>query len=354
MARDVSQPYRVVFCCDSLEVGGAERVLGHLAAELPESAEVVLMARDRFVLDTIASEGRSVQGTLVPLQFWPAVRFLRTCRPDLVHANLNLLTGCRRWIFAALALRIPVVLVDHLADAGLTWRGRLVQRLVTRRCAARVAVGIKAARSVELFTGLPNGLVRTIPNGVPHVAPAVVRNAAGPCVFGALGRIDPQKGLDLLLEALARLPDARLEIMGAGIARDGLEAMARDLGLTTRVTFTPYSPDTRSFWNRVDVLTLPSRSEANPLVTLEAIQYGRPVIATDVGSVSETVDDDIGVVIPPGDVDALGEAMTRLAEDADLRARMREAALSRARTAWSAADMAAEYDRLYRSVLARK
>jgi glycosyltransferase involved in cell wall biosynthesis len=352
MAYDVSPPYRLVFCSDSLEVGGAELVLGHLAAELPETVQVVLMARDRVVLDTIVSEGRSVQGTLVPLRFWPAVRFLRACRPDVVHANLTTLTGCRPWVLAALVLRLPVVLVDHLATAGLTWRGRLVQRLVTRRCAARVAVGVKSARSVEQLAGLSNGVVRTIPNGVPHLAPADVHDPEGPCVFGALGRIDPQKGLDLLLDALKRVPGTRLEIMGAGISRHDLEAMVGRLGLAERVTFFDYSLDTRPFWNRIDVLTLPSLAEAGPLVTLEAIQYGRPVIATDVGSVTETVDDEVGVVIPSGDTDALVEAMARLAEDASLRARMREAALARAATAWSAADMAAEYDRLYRSVLA--
>jgi glycosyltransferase involved in cell wall biosynthesis len=117
--------------------------------------------------------------------------------------------------------------------------------------------------------------------------------------------------------------------------------------------FSPYSPDTGPFWDRIDVLTLPSRSEAGPLVTLEAIQYGRPVIATDVGSVTEIIDGEVGIVVPPGDVDALVDAMSCLASAPGMRARMREAALSRAATAWSSADMASAYDRLYREVMQR-
>jgi hypothetical protein len=80
---------------------------------------------------------------------------MRRLAPDVVHANLTSMRSCRAAIFAALTLRVPVVLVDHLPLPSLRARGRLLQRLLTRLAAARLSVGFKSSRLVEQIVGTP-------------------------------------------------------------------------------------------------------------------------------------------------------------------------------------------------------
>ena len=342
--------YRLAVFCDSAEMGGAERFLEHLLAELPAGVEVCLLGRDRQVLEAIAAARPGTRVTVLPMTYRATLRAVRACRPDVAHANLTALTSCRALVLAALTLRIPVVLVDHLPTPGLTWRGRALQRLVTRRSAARISVGEQSARLAERYAGLPAGTVGAIRNGIPRREPLPARETTT-CTFGFLGRLEPQKGLDVLLRALARVPAATVEIMGSGGQAAELARLAVELGLAERVRFTPGSPDTAGFWAGIDVFVLPSRAEGLPLVVLEALQSGRPVLATDVGSIREVLDEQVAVLVPPGDVDALAAALRALAEDADLRDRLAASVRARAVTMWAADDMAAAYDAVYRSAL---
>ena len=347
----MSRRYRLAILCDSLEVAGAERFLAHLMAALAPTVDIMVIARDAAVLEVLTRARPSAEGIVAPMDFVAGRRALRRFRPHVVHANLTALNGCRPLVLAALSLRLPVVLVDHLPGPGLTWRGRALQRLVTRGCAARVAVGTRTARMVERYAGLPDGVVQAIPNGLPRQSPMKARAADGRCVFGTLGRLEHQKGIDLLLHALAKVPDAQLTIMGSGRQREPLKVMVDDLGLSARVSFLPGSSNTDSFWRGIDVLVLPSRSEAMPLVLLEALQHGRPIIAADVGSVAEVLDENVGILVPAQDIVALAAALREMTDAPQARVKMGAIALERARVGWSADDMAAAYDALYRSVL---
>jgi L-malate glycosyltransferase len=353
VAQHLNRHYRLAVLCDSIEVGGAEQFLVHLVGGLPANVDVTIYGRDRRVVDAIAAARPTAATQILPMEYVAALRALRRFRPEVAHANLTSLTSCRALVLAALTLRIPVVLVDHLPTPGLTWKGRALQRLITQRSADRVSVGDRSARLVERYAGLRSGSVRSIRNGIPRRS-VPMSVAPGPkCVFGFLGRLDPQKGVDVLIEALSLVPDATLEIMGSGGQLDALQAAAARLELSRRVRFTPGSPDTMPFWERIDVLVLPSRSEALPLVILEALQSGHPVIASDVGSIREVLDEDVAVLVPPEDVDALAEALRAVNGDRELRDRLRAAVVDRASHMWSSADMVAAYDELYWSALRR-
>lgn len=347
----MNHPYRLAVMCDSSEFGGAEQFLVHLVGGLSAEVEVTICGHDRGVVDSVAAGRPNAGIQVLPRRYVDALRALRRIRPDVAHANLTSLTSCRPLVLAALTLQIPVVLVDHLPTPGLTWKGRALQRVITSRSAARVSVGDRSARMVERYAGLRSGSVRSIRNGIPRGG---VPEAAAPgvtCRFGFLGRLEPQKGLDVLLEALATIPDVTVDIMGSGGQLSALQADVVRLDLSTRVRFAPASPDTSPFWQRIDVLVLPSRSEALPLVILEALQSGHPVIASDVGSVREVLDDDVAVLVPPGDVAALAAALRAVHDDRELRDRLRAAVRERAAHLWSAQEMVAAYEELYRAAL---
>ena len=175
---------------------------------------------------------------------------------------------------------------------------------------------------------------------------------AGPLRLCTVARIEPQKGLPLLLDALATLPDPpHLDIVGEGRGRPALEAQAKRLGLGEHVRFLGARDGTgvRATLAESSVFILPSFAEGLPVVIMEALAAGRPVIASSIAATGELVDADAGWLVAAGDVAGIAAAITvaaaadpeRLAAmGAHGRARVRErhsAALAARRllTAWA-------------------
>lgn len=147
-----------------------------------------------------------------------------------------------------------------------------------------------------------------------------------------VGRLDPVKGVPLLLEAFAALrpgfPDARLALVGDGPARAALEAQAARLGLGEAVEFLGYrsQDEVARLLDEADMLVLPSFAEGLPVVLMEALASRIPVIASAVAGVPELVEDGVsGFVVPAGDIAALTERLGRLLGDPELCHRMGEA-----------------------------
>ena len=171
--------------------------------------------------------------------------------------------------------------------------------------------------------------------------------AEGTPLVGVVARLEPEKGHATLLDAwplvLARVPEARLLVVGEGSLAEALEEQADALGLLgepcdgdrcvgtrharpgARVVFTGRREDVPAVTAALDVAVLPSYREAQGLVILEAMALGRPVVATNVGGIPEMVEDGVtGLLVPPHDPDALAAAIVRLLTDhplADILAR---------------------------------
>lgn len=250
-----------------------------------------------------------------------------------------------------------------------SWRYRLFYRPFLRFALARAvrivvsspALGASAPELQDFqskCTVIPFGteLRRLDSPDVEKRVQDIRRKAEKPIVL-FVGRLVPYKGVDVLLEALSRL-DAATMIVGDGPQRTALEAQARALGMSERVTFLGSVGDDElaALYRACDVFVLPSvtRQEAFGVVQLEAMAAGKPVVSTDVGTGVAWVnrDGETGFVVPPRDAAALGDAVCRVLGNATLRLNMGNAAMHRVRSAFTVERMIDDTLALYREVMA--
>jgi glycosyltransferase involved in cell wall biosynthesis len=256
-------------------------------------------------------------------------RGLRRARPDVLHAEVE------PWSLAALqcvlARAAPVVLFSWENLGGPRRRlARAVERFVLRRAAFAIA-GNQAARERLEGLGVPGRRLRVLPQfGVDPARYA--RGAAGGRrallgrggpVVGFVGRLVPEKGVDLLIDALAPL-DARLLVVGDGPARRGLErrvaSWPRGRAVFAGAIAHEAVPD---YLAALDVLVLPSRTTATWAeqfghVLIEAMAAGVPVVGSDSAAIPEVVGD-AGLIFPEGEVEALRARVASALGDAALR-----------------------------------
>ncbi|MFC3060263.1 glycosyltransferase [Paenirhodobacter populi] len=176
-----------------------------------------------------------------------------------------------------------------------------------------------------------------------------------------VGRLAAVKGLPILVEAFARLrerhPDAHLSIVGDGPERKPAEARVAGLGIGDAVTFHGYqsSDEVSELLARSDVMVLPSFAEGVPVVLMEAMASGLPVVASRVAGVQELVDDGVsGYAVPPGDVDSLVARLDTLLADPDLCARMGAAGRAKVAAEFDQAAEARWLERILSGSLAGK
>jgi glycosyltransferase involved in cell wall biosynthesis len=244
-------------------------------------------------------------------------------------------------------LGIPTVLVTSANVEGnrsfiAGWR----RRRTLRRVAGALAASDGAATLIRRDNPtLPVGVVPPQGTAVP---PAPVRQAHDGVRIGFVGRLVPHRGLDTLLEALARHRHAawRLTVVGDGPERERLERLATDLRLAARIRWVGALPPERmpELWSVLDLLVVPSQPTAvwnEPVSTtlLEAMAHAVTVIGSDAGVLPELIDA-AGLVTPAGDATALASALERVL-DPSLRAQLAQAARARA-LQWFSDDAIAE------------
>jgi glycosyltransferase involved in cell wall biosynthesis len=145
--------------------------------------------------------------------------------------------------------------------------------------------------------------------------------------IGFVGRLTPEKGADLFLDALARLPGTIAGvIVGDGPERAVLEARCDRLGLRSRLLFAGARPDAGELVSAFDAVVVSSRTEGSPMILLEAISAGVPVVAARVGGVPDVLGERGGWLVPPAAPEAIAAAvLERFALESEARARVAEA-----------------------------
>lgn len=358
---------RIAFVLGGLDAGGAEKIvnlLAHHRCGLGDSVHVLSMnaktPESYFTYDPRVSvepfglpHGSGSRVLSLARRTVALRRRLREIRPDVVVSFLTKVNV--QAVMAGTGLRIPVIVSERNnytlqpMNPVWAWAGRLTAML-----AEGVVMQTDVARA-----NLPKRVRRkavVIPNPIDAVPVAAGGAGGGERIVG-VGRLTGQKGFDLLLDAFARagdrIPAATLTIFGDGPDRDELDRKAADLGITDRVRFPGVTGSPGEWIEATDIFVLSSRFEGFPNVLLEAHAAGLPSIAFDCPwGPSEIIGPrGGGILVPNGDVDALADAMVRVATDPVLRRELGTRA--RSDTRFSQASVLAQWDSLIETTVSR-
>jgi glycosyltransferase involved in cell wall biosynthesis len=215
------------------------------------------------------------------------------------------------------------------------WKMRLYNRLdrFVLRCADRIVTVSDSMRALLITHGVERDRIRLIYNAIdmPDSQRQLDRTAlkqahgiaSGRRVIGVIGRLNPEKGQRVFLNALrqvvATCPDVAALIVGEGQDREALERYAYAHGLSGNVIFTGYLENVLDYYGILDLLVVPSLSEGLPNAVLEAMSFGVPVLATRVGGIPEIIGDGNGVLVEPDDPQALADRIVELLSNEPLR-----------------------------------
>ena len=245
-----------------------------------------------------------------------------------------------------------------------------LHNVMSRKADSVVPVIAKLLQGATWTTGVSQAVVDDTLRYAPFVAEtsSMIANGIEPPLRDArvpdgqprlacIGRLEPQKGFDVAIEALPKVraasPGVRLVIAGDGTERDRLRTLAEDVGVADIVEFLGAVDRARvaEVLHEAVAVVIPSRFEGLPLVALEAAWAGRPVVATDAPGLSEAVvPGDTALVVPVDDPDALGTAIVELLADPSRADAMGQSALARAQAHHSLERCVDAYERLYHRV----
>ncbi len=350
---------KVWFYLDCMEVGGPERIVLNLLSALKAAgwSPVLVLNEARGSLLSSVPDGVPVHSLGTP-KFLGATRALARLiqdeRPDLVISQRSCLNAIAVLSLLLSRHRAKLVLAEHTLLSEWLKNDRMPKRLIDHLIyrsspllyrAADAIVGISQGVLAELenLLKLPSRRLKLLYN------PIIPENVASLCeaplilpwvpdgrpVILGVGRLSPEKGFDMLLDAFARVAGqrpSRLVLVGSGPERDALQAKAQELGVADMVHFAGYQENVYPWLRRANVLALSSVLESFPTVIVEAMAVGTPVVAFDCPKgPSEIIShDENGLLVPPRDPGALAEGILRVLGDPELAVRLSDAGARRA------------------------
>jgi glycogen synthase len=285
---------------------------------------------------SLPDRGRGPMGAL--RRFQALVQTLRRYPRCVLHMHF---TGYRGGDLVVVAARLagasriirsvhlpPVSPVPRIDRAGITWRDRLLSRVICVSRPTRQAHLDELGRDPRKCVVVHNGI--DLDRFSPSIAGDGVRAEFGLAestpLVGTVSRLgEERKGVRYFVEAAAQIaaahPDARFLIVGDGYLRPALEAQAQSLGIAERIIFTGERQDVARLLAALDVFVIPSLYEACQYSLLEAMAMGKPVVATPAGVAPDVVlNHETGLLVPLADGAAIARAVTELLEDQALAA----------------------------------
>jgi glycosyltransferase involved in cell wall biosynthesis len=333
----------------SLRVGGAERVAATLVNEWARRGEQITLltidsrASDFYLIDSQVQ--RVALELNVPSKNWlqsmaTNVRRARLLRASVRRSKFDVIVSfCDKanvlLLLATRGLKIPIVVTEHNDPRKWTIgaTGECLRRLLYPRATAVVVLTSEIAQWARQI--VRGGAIRVIPNPVGQQclgrSQTIIKGKQHFAV--AMGRMGFEKGFDLLLRAFALCvessPDWTLRLVGQGAEQQRLRTLAEQLGIKDAVKFEPVTKEPEKVLRESDLFVLSSRTEGFPMVLLEAMACGLPVVSFDCMSgpremIRHGID---GLLVPPEDVGALAKAMARLMGDERERRRLAERAI---------------------------
>jgi glycosyltransferase involved in cell wall biosynthesis len=356
--------YRLVHIITSFDIGGAEQFLFDLCSHLDRKrfhVRVVAIVRGGpmraefheagIPTDVVGKATKFGFGTIRDL-----VADLQSPLPDIVHTHLF---GGDTWgRIAALRAGVPRLIRTEQntnRDEGIV--KRFVKSRLDRRTDRIVAVSDAVRTCSVRRDWSPQERMVIIPNGVDLVRfRPEQRRADGTVRLLCVARLVRQKGIDVLIDALARIrdrsPDWSLDIVGDGVMRNNLNRMVRSYHLEDRVHLRGFQRNLASWYHRSDVVVVPSRWEGFGVVAAEAGACGLPVIASGVGGLHDVLrDQETGILVPPDDVVALSDALLDIMSDRARRILFGHAARRHVAAQFDIVRVAKRYEEVYQQLM---
>ncbi len=321
------------------------------------------------ILDLAASFGPDLVHIHETFRF-PLASALAKSYPALKHAHVDFAcaAGGRRFFRrsrSACARRLGLSCLWHYYAAPCgpapnpleALRGYHLARqgLATWARTACVVANSRYVRQSLVQAGLPGELVRTLHYFVPTAEATTVLSSEQPPWVLYVGRIIPDKGLDDLLQVMARLDkEYRLAVVGDGFSRAYSEALAHELGIADRVEFAGWQEDVERYYERASLLVVPSLwPEPFGIVGIEAMARGLPVVAYRSGGIPEWLDNGVtGTLVEPGDIAGLAGAIDGILSDPEAARRMGQAGQERQRELFSPEPHMKRLEEIYREAIA--
>jgi len=351
----------VLGLCAALSQRGWEMIIGHNQPNKPLADE---FRRARASVVGWDTKNRFDLGAVTRL-----AGMIHRQRIDLIHSH------GRRYDFwgtmAACLCRRPIVITRHtplieVYSPGIRRNAYLVADSFALQLASTIVVPTGGGHQALVAQGISSEKIRVIPNGIdlnrfspgevdPEVR-AVLGLSPSATVIGTLATLHAHKGQDVLLQAaqivLKCLPDVYFLLVGGGPMRDRLVSQASELGVQKRVIFAGERQHISQILKCLTLLVIPSLREGLPMVLLEAMMSGVPVVATNVGGIPEVIEPGVtGILVPPGNHQALAQGILTALEDKARLARIGAEALRVARKRFSLAQMAGKYEEVYEQLL---
>lgn len=374
-----SDPIRILYVITSTDFGGTEKILKQLILNLDrdvfEPSLCSLLPFGRIV-DDISRSGVRVT-TLNMIESVNLFELLKGARKiarlieeweiDLVHSFLY-----RGNVIARLAKkfskrRVVQLSGHHSVEAPPgAWKSTLAEQMTQRFSDRVVAVSHAVKRALEDRDRVPSGKISVIHNGIeiPEVMPVRLKNgelrrrfqiSQDSILVGSLGRMAPVKGFKFLLEAVAGARQQGLPLYlllaGTGPELNELKQQAETLGIGEEVKFLGLLENPALLYQEIEIFVLSSLQEAFPVVVLEAMSSGCPIIATKVGGVSEILrNNETALLVHPGSVGDLTSALTNVVGDAALRDRLASSAFRDVQNRFALSNMIENHQRLYKDL----
>ena len=368
------RPLKVMFALTSMPVGGAETLVSNLMSRMDPgrfSPQICCLKELGPLGEELAARFPSTSGVL-------SHKYDLRVLPRLVHrmkghVDALVTVGAGDKMFwgrlAARMAGVPVVLSSLHSTAWPDGIGRL-NRLLTPWTDAFIAVAPDHGRYLIDREKLPDAKVRVIPNGVDTdrfqfdpTAPSRVRRELGiPAdapLCGIVAALRPEKNHGMFLQVARlvreRMPNAHFLIVGDGPEAPRLKTTVVEADMNDHVHFLGTRTDVARIVSALNVFTLTSASEANPVAILEALSTQVPVVATDVGSVSATVKHGVtGLLVRPGQAAEMAERVVELVNNATLARALGESGRQEVVGHWSLERMVRGYEQLIIEIYQRK
>ena len=362
------QKIRVLHITQFLHYGGMERLIVNLAKEMDRSKFEIFVCLLEPFRDTYFERELKRLGVPLyslnsknipnPLIFFRLLSLLKRLRPHILHTHLK---AVRYSFLPRLFAGIPVHIHTMHALARIDTKkikDRLVNRLIFRYGNVKiVSVSKEVARSVKAVYGVDSEVIY---NGVEvDEFPNNLKRKSDFIHILNIASFRKEKNIPLLIdafsEAIRQERKIKLFLVGNGPQRSLLEQQIEKKGIRDSVTLLGWRSDIPKILADCDIFLLSSDSEGFPMVLVEAMATGKPIIATSVGGVPEIVEDGInGFLVAPGDSHAFAEAILKLSRDEKLREEMGRKGREKAEKEFNMKITALKYQKLYEKSLLEK